>query len=262
MSYEGGEPRVYLLQIETGQRETRRQLPRHDLRAALLAGRAEGDHEPAARRRQFQRLRDGSEKPHDDAADQRSSSIDTSPSYSPDGSQVVFTSDRGGQPQIYVMGADGSNQTRISFGGGSYSTPVWSPRGDLDRLHQAVGRRVPDRRDEDGRLGRAHPVHRLPAGGPDLGAERPRTDVLPRGCRFRRTQALFDRPDRPQRAADPDAEFRVRPGLVAACSNRSNFNHRRRGHQRAAFVPYFRQGNADTVKHGMAARGRAKARKN
>jgi TolB protein len=29
------------------------------------------------------------------------------------------------------MGADGSGQTRISFGGGSYSTPVWSPRGDL-----------------------------------------------------------------------------------------------------------------------------------
>jgi len=60
-----------------------------------------------------------------------SNSIDTSPSYSPDGSQVVFTSDRGGRAQIYVMGADGSGQTRISFGDGIYSTPVWSPRGDL-----------------------------------------------------------------------------------------------------------------------------------
>jgi len=29
------------------------------------------------------------------------------------------------------MGADGSGQRRISFGDGSYSTPVWSPRGDL-----------------------------------------------------------------------------------------------------------------------------------
>jgi len=28
-----------------------------------------------------------------------------------------------------VMGADGSNQTRISFGEGRYSTPVWSPDG-------------------------------------------------------------------------------------------------------------------------------------
>jgi TolB protein len=29
------------------------------------------------------------------------------------------------------MGADGSNPQRISFGEGSYSQPVWSPRGDL-----------------------------------------------------------------------------------------------------------------------------------
>ena len=60
-----------------------------------------------------------------------SNSIDTSPSYSPDGAQIVFTSDRGGREQLYVMGADGSNPNRISFGDGKYSTPVWSPRGDL-----------------------------------------------------------------------------------------------------------------------------------
>ena len=57
----------------------------------------------------------------------------------PDGSQVVFTSDRGGQPQIYVMNADGSGQNRISFGGGSYSTPVWSPRGDLIAFTKQAG---------------------------------------------------------------------------------------------------------------------------
>jgi TolB protein len=57
--------------------------------------------------------------------------IDTSPSYSPDGSQIVFESDRGGGQQIYVMPAGGGEGRRLSFGQGSYSQPVWSPRGDL-----------------------------------------------------------------------------------------------------------------------------------
>ena len=59
------------------------------------------------------------------------SAIDTSPCYSPDGSQIVFNSDRGGSQQIYVMSAGGGGAHRISFGSGKYGTPVWSPRGDL-----------------------------------------------------------------------------------------------------------------------------------
>lgn len=58
-------------------------------------------------------------------------SIDVGGSFSPDGGQIVFESDRSGSQQLYVMNADGSNQRRISFGGGSYATPEWSPRGDL-----------------------------------------------------------------------------------------------------------------------------------
>jgi TolB protein len=57
--------------------------------------------------------------------------IDTAPCYSPDGSQICFESDRGGQPQIYVMPSAGGSAQRISFGDGIYSTPVWSPRGDF-----------------------------------------------------------------------------------------------------------------------------------
>ena len=57
--------------------------------------------------------------------------INTSPSYSPDGSKIVFNSDRAGSRQLYVMNRDGSNIQRISFGSGSYATPVWSPRGDF-----------------------------------------------------------------------------------------------------------------------------------
>ena len=56
--------------------------------------------------------------------------IDVGGSFSPDGKQIVFESDRSGSQQIYVMDADGSDQRRISFFGGRAATPEWSPRGD------------------------------------------------------------------------------------------------------------------------------------
>jgi TolB protein len=57
--------------------------------------------------------------------------INSSPSWSPDGKQLAFVSNRGGTPQIYIMGADGSNARRITFQGNYNQTPDWSPRGDL-----------------------------------------------------------------------------------------------------------------------------------
>ena len=130
MSYESGQPKVYLLQLETGQRELVGNFP-----GMTFAPRFS----PDGQRVIMSLLRDDGNsniysmdlRSRNTTRLTNSAAIDTSPSYSPDGSKVVFTSDRGGQPQIYVMGADGSGQTRISFGGGSYSTPVWSPRGDL-----------------------------------------------------------------------------------------------------------------------------------
>ncbi|MCY4260844.1 MAG: Tol-Pal system beta propeller repeat protein TolB [Rhodobacteraceae bacterium] len=60
-----------------------------------------------------------------------SPAIDTAPSASPDGRQIVFESDRSGSQQLYIMPADGGTPPqRISFGAGRYGTPVWSPRGD------------------------------------------------------------------------------------------------------------------------------------
>ncbi len=59
------------------------------------------------------------------------STIDVSPCYSPDGSQVTFISDRGGAPQIYVGDSTGNNATRVSYSQGWYDNPIWSPRGDL-----------------------------------------------------------------------------------------------------------------------------------
>lgn len=66
--------------------------------------------------------------------------IDTSPCYSPDGQHIVFNSDRGGSPQLYIMSASGGDTARrISYGAGHYGSPVWSPRGDViafTRIHQ------------------------------------------------------------------------------------------------------------------------------
>ncbi len=49
-----------------------------------------------------------------------------------------------------------------------------------DRLHPHHGGQLRDRRDASRRLGRAHPLRRLPDGGADLRAERPRARLLPR----------------------------------------------------------------------------------
>jgi len=65
--------------------------------------------------------------------------IDIGGSFSPDGSRIVFESDRSGSQQLYVMDANGGNERRISFGGGRFATPEWSPRGDLIAFTKMAG---------------------------------------------------------------------------------------------------------------------------
>ena len=50
-----------------------------------------------------------------------------SPSFSPDGRHIVFTSDRSGVSQLYIMNIDGSNLRRITFDRYQYKSPKWSP---------------------------------------------------------------------------------------------------------------------------------------
>ncbi|MEZ5788283.1 MAG: Tol-Pal system beta propeller repeat protein TolB [Xanthobacteraceae bacterium] len=129
MSFGQGDPRVYLLNVETGQREIVGNFP-----GMTFSPRFSPDGQ-----RVIMSLQQGSNS-NLFVMDLRSkattrltdtAAIDTAPCYSPDGTRVCFESDRGGRQQIYVMPATGGMAQRISFGDGAYSTPVWSPRGDF-----------------------------------------------------------------------------------------------------------------------------------
>jgi Tol biopolymer transport system component len=52
------------------------------------------------------------------------------PSWSPDGAQIVFASERSGNADIYVMDANGGNQRPLVTGEAWDYLPFWSPGGD------------------------------------------------------------------------------------------------------------------------------------
>lgn len=139
IAYDSGTPQVYLLNLDTGQRERLGSFPgmtfaprfSSDGAQVVMSLSQEGNTDLYVMRfadRQVRRLTN-------------SPSIDTSASFSPDGSQVVFESDRGGSQQLYVMPANGGPAQRISFGQGNYGTPVWSPRGDTIAFTKILGGR-------------------------------------------------------------------------------------------------------------------------
>jgi len=56
---------------------------------------------------------------------------DTTPTFSPNGKEVAFASDRTGDWQLYRMNADGSGQQLIKVNAPTPFAPRWSPAGDL-----------------------------------------------------------------------------------------------------------------------------------
>ena len=49
-----------------------------------------------------------------------------SPSWSPDGQMIVFTSSRQGQKKLYTMNVTGKNQRQLLSMGGEQMQPFWS----------------------------------------------------------------------------------------------------------------------------------------
>ena len=70
-----------------------------------------------------------------------SSAIDTEPNFSPDGSLMLFTSDRGGSPQIYGMPVTGGEARRLTFEGSYNVSPRFSPDGKSFTFIQRNGGR-------------------------------------------------------------------------------------------------------------------------
>ncbi|HKW41030.1 MAG TPA: amidohydrolase family protein [Gemmatimonadales bacterium] len=56
---------------------------------------------------------------------------DTQPRYSPDGTKLVFLSDRNGSENIWICDADGTNARALTKGDRNlYASPAWTPDGD------------------------------------------------------------------------------------------------------------------------------------
>ena len=139
VSFESDQPRIFIQEIATGEREQIASFPgingapafSPDGRRLAMTLSKDGNPEIYVMELQTGRLRRIT----------RNVAIDTEPSWSPDGQSLVFTSDRGGKPQIYRAAVEGGRPERITFEGSYNARPVYSPDGTkLALVHRDEGR--------------------------------------------------------------------------------------------------------------------------
>ena len=58
----------------------------------------------------------------------------TNASFSPDGSEILYAANHDGAPEIYVVGADGSDRRQLNDNGGQDFFPSRSPDGNTIRV--------------------------------------------------------------------------------------------------------------------------------
>lgn len=56
---------------------------------------------------------------------------EAAPNWSPDGSKIVFSADKDGNSEIYIVNADGSNPVRLTNNPASDGDPAFSPDGEM-----------------------------------------------------------------------------------------------------------------------------------
>ncbi len=128
VSFEKKKPVVYVHHLASGKR---------DVVANFKGSNSAPAWSPDGKRLAIVLSKDGNSQIYSVSADGNASSvqrlsqsggIDTEPRFAPDGS-IYFTSDRGGSPQIYRMGASGGDAQRVSFEGSYNVSPRPSPDG-------------------------------------------------------------------------------------------------------------------------------------